>query len=143
MRPGAIAMAALLMCGIALAAPYGQDRPNILWITCEDISADLGCYGNEYARTPNLDKLAADGLLFFTGCTAELGCELWVSNGTASGTMMVEDFASSTNDGWGLPLAATGELLLFSATDDTHGNELWTLSLDDVVTAPTAPTTVA
>lgn len=35
-----------------------QERPNILWITCEDISPYLGSYGFEQAHTPNLDKLA-------------------------------------------------------------------------------------
>ena len=35
------------------------DRPNILWITCEDINPYLGCYGDPCAITPNLDKLAA------------------------------------------------------------------------------------
>ena len=44
-------------------------RPNILWISCEDISPDLGCYagvypGAEYARTPNLDRLASEGARF-------------------------------------------------------------------------------
>ncbi len=44
-------------------------RPNILWISCEDINPDLGCYsgvypGAEYARTPNLDRLAGDGARF-------------------------------------------------------------------------------
>ncbi|WP_066630676.1 sulfatase family protein [Labilibacter marinus] len=38
--------------------------PNILWITSEDNSALLGCYGDEYARTPNLDKLASEGFLY-------------------------------------------------------------------------------
>jgi N-sulfoglucosamine sulfohydrolase len=42
---------------------YG-DRPNILWITCEDINPYLGCYGDTFAFTPNLDKLAAQGLLY-------------------------------------------------------------------------------
>jgi uncharacterized sulfatase len=37
------------------------ERPNIVWLTCEDTSPDLGCYGDSYARTPNLDKLAAQG----------------------------------------------------------------------------------
>lgn len=37
------------------------DRPNILWITCEDISPYLGCYGDSEARTPNIDKLASQG----------------------------------------------------------------------------------
>jgi len=36
-------------------------RLNILWISCEDISPDLGCYGDDYAETPNLDRLAEEG----------------------------------------------------------------------------------
>ncbi|MFW9842849.1 MAG: sulfatase [Candidatus Thorarchaeota archaeon] len=36
-------------------------RPNILWISCEDISPDLACYGDDYAVTPNIDRLAAQG----------------------------------------------------------------------------------
>jgi len=36
-------------------------RPNVLWISCEDISPDLGCYGDKYADTPNLDRLAREG----------------------------------------------------------------------------------
>lgn len=39
-------------------------RPNILWITCEDISPNLGCYGDAYAVTPNLDRLATQGVRF-------------------------------------------------------------------------------
>ncbi|MBN1441180.1 MAG: sulfatase-like hydrolase/transferase, partial [Planctomycetes bacterium] len=35
------------------------ERPNILWITCEDMSPNLGCYGDAYAATPHLDRLAA------------------------------------------------------------------------------------
>ena len=41
-----------------------DQKPNILWITCEDISPALGCYGDEYARTPNLDQLAKEGVLY-------------------------------------------------------------------------------
>ncbi len=35
--------------------------PNILWITCEDMSPHLGCYGDTLVKTLNLDKLAAEG----------------------------------------------------------------------------------
>ena len=38
-----------------------SDRPNILWLTCEDIGPNLGCYGDDYADTPNLDALAEIG----------------------------------------------------------------------------------
>src|SRR6476661_1780362 len=40
------------------------DRPNILWLTCEDISPNLGCYGDHYSVTPNLDALAAKGMRY-------------------------------------------------------------------------------
>jgi len=40
------------------------ERPNILWLVCEDISPHLGCYGDTQAHTPNLDQLAADGVRF-------------------------------------------------------------------------------
>ncbi len=39
-------------------------RPNILWISCEDISSNLGCYGDEHAVTPTLDRLARQGVRF-------------------------------------------------------------------------------
>ncbi len=51
------------------AAPAGTDRPNILWLTAEDLSPALGCYGDAYARTPNIDRLAADGVRY-TGAFA-------------------------------------------------------------------------
>ncbi len=44
---------------------WGNDRPNILWITSEDNASHwLGCYGNGEARTPRLDALASQGLRF-------------------------------------------------------------------------------
>jgi uncharacterized sulfatase len=39
-------------------------RPNILWLTCEDISCNLGCYGDKDALTPNLDGLAKQGVRY-------------------------------------------------------------------------------
>lgn len=43
---------------------HAAERPNILWLTCEDMSPNLGCYGDSYATTPNLDALAARGLRY-------------------------------------------------------------------------------
>lgn len=41
-----------------------KERPNILWITCENINPYLGCYGDTYADTANLDRLAGEGVLY-------------------------------------------------------------------------------
>ena len=50
----------LAMAGMAL----GEDRPNILWLTAEDMSPTLGCYGDGFATTPNIDRLAAEGVRY-------------------------------------------------------------------------------
>lgn len=39
-------------------------QPNVLWITCEDLSSHLGCYGDHYAMTPNLDHFASEGIRY-------------------------------------------------------------------------------
>src|SRR6266852_8749803 len=39
-------------------------RPNILWIVAENIDLDLGCYGAKHVKTPNLDRLAREGVRF-------------------------------------------------------------------------------
>lgn len=39
-------------------------RPNIIWITSEDNGAFLGCYGDSFATTPHLDKLASRGFMY-------------------------------------------------------------------------------
>lgn len=40
-------------------------KPNIIYILADDLGyGDLGCYGQQIIRTPNIDKLAADGMLF-------------------------------------------------------------------------------
>lgn len=49
--------------GVAVCAK--DDRPNILFILSDDHSfPDLGCYGNTNVHTPNLDSLAAEGILY-------------------------------------------------------------------------------
>ncbi len=59
-----------ISCKISTQKP--DELPNILMITSEDNSAYfLGCYGNEYATTPNLDKLASEGFMYthaFANC---------------------------------------------------------------------------
>ncbi len=54
------------------AAGADQERPNILWISAEDISPDLGCYGDPYAITPHLDEFAKSAVRY-TRCFSHAG----------------------------------------------------------------------
>ena len=49
----------LIACGIAFA-----QRPDIVMIAVDDLRPMLGCYGDPRAKTPNIDRLAARGLVF-------------------------------------------------------------------------------
>ena len=49
---------------LSFAFAAAADRPNILWISSEDNGPHLGCYGDDYATTPNLDALAKKGLRY-------------------------------------------------------------------------------
>jgi arylsulfatase A-like enzyme len=53
----------LLLVAIAAAAAE-LPRPNILWITSEDHGPEMGCYGDKFATTPNVDKVAARGMIY-------------------------------------------------------------------------------
>jgi arylsulfatase A-like enzyme len=66
LKAGSVAAGSgLLGFSSAWAGPgKNQTRPNILWITSEDIGPELGCYGDKYAVTPNIDKLASIGMRY-------------------------------------------------------------------------------
>ncbi len=49
-------------------------RPNVLWIIAEDMSPDLGCYGNDLVHTPNIDRLAGESVRFTNAFTTAPVC---------------------------------------------------------------------
>ena len=58
-------LVAILVLLIAPWSARAADRPNILWLVCEDASVDwIGCYGNSEARTPNIDAFAKQGFRY-------------------------------------------------------------------------------
>ena len=54
----------LALTPITAQPPTDLPPPNILWVSSEDNGPHLGAYGDEYATTPNLDALAARGLIY-------------------------------------------------------------------------------
>ena len=65
----------LLIAGRPVAV-RAADRPNILWVTSEDNSPYLGCYGDALAQTPNLDRLAAQGVRYRRAFANGPGCSV-------------------------------------------------------------------
>lgn len=64
----------LLIAAVLLLPNSWAQKPNILWISCEDISAHLGCYGDPHAITPNLDRLATEGVRYTNAFTTAGVC---------------------------------------------------------------------
>lgn len=59
-----LAVFLIALTGSISCKSQNQEKPNVLWITCEDISPYIGSYGFEQAHTPNLDNLAAQGIRY-------------------------------------------------------------------------------
>jgi arylsulfatase A len=102
--------------------------PNIVWIMADDLGyGDLGCYGQKYIRTPNIDRLAAAGMQFsdaYAGCTVCAPSRSVLMTGLHAGHTSVR-----SNPG-GVPLLAsdyTVASMLKSAGYATGGFGKWGL----------------
>lgn len=67
----AVTLIPVLSAGMAEAGKPGEqqmpktgEKPNILWLSCEDIGPLLGCYGTKGIETPNIDRLAREGIRY-------------------------------------------------------------------------------
>ncbi len=58
-----LAWVAVCLCAIASAAT-AQQRPNVLFITVDDLNNDLGAYGHPLVQSPAIDRLASEGMRF-------------------------------------------------------------------------------
>lgn len=88
------------------AADDSPPRPNILWLIAEDFGVELGCYGTKEVFTPNLDRLAADGVRFTRAFTTAPVCSPSRSafmTGMYQTTIGAHHHRSHRDDGYRLP----------------------------------------
>jgi arylsulfatase A-like enzyme len=93
-------MALMLACCGAIA------RPNILWLIAEDFGPHLGCYGTKEVFTPNLDRLAAEGVRyshFFTTAPVCSPSRSAFMTGMYQTTIGAHNHRSHRDDGYTLP----------------------------------------
>ena len=101
---------------LVFASPVAADAPNVRLV--KDIRPGPGG-----ARVHNL--VVVRDKLFFVADDRTHGSELWVSDGTGSGTVMVKDIRPGNEDAYISRLFALGTDLFFVANDGSHGADLW------------------
>jgi N-sulfoglucosamine sulfohydrolase len=98
MRPPHALLVLLALCGVLAAAPplRAQARQkNVVLIVADDHGRDLGCYGNRVIKTPNLDRLAAEGTRFENAFCTTASC-------SPSRSVLLSGLHTHTNGTYGL-----------------------------------------
>ncbi len=74
MKTSWLSLTLAVLCCPWVAAAQTDSRPNVLWITSEDNGPHLGAYGDSFADTPNLDRLAAKGMIYLNAWSTAPVC---------------------------------------------------------------------
>jgi arylsulfatase A-like enzyme len=100
----------LTACSLFLAcggpALRAADHPNVLWLVAEDFGPELGCYGTRQVSSPNLDRLAAEGVRYTRAYTTAPVCSPSRSafmTGMYQTTIGAHNHRSHRDDGYRLP----------------------------------------
>jgi arylsulfatase A-like enzyme len=101
-------MRLLSLCLLLTAAHslLAAERPNVLWLVAEDFGPELACYGTQQVSSPNLDKLAGDGMRFTRAYTTAPVCSASRSafmTGMYQTTIGAHNHRSHRDDGYRLP----------------------------------------
>ena len=101
-----VTVAACALGIVVLPNAHGADRPNFLWLIAEDFGNHLGCCGTKEVRTPNLDRLAREGVRYSRFYTTAPVCSASRSafmTGMYQTTIGAHNHRSHRDDGYRLP----------------------------------------
>lgn len=135
----ALFLAGLVSC--QQASEEKQKKPNIIYILADDLGyGDLGCYGQAKFKTPNIDRLAAEGKLFtnfYAGSTVCAPSRSVLMTGLHTGHTPVRGNRTLENDGqFPMPSIPTLPVLLKRAGYVTGAFGKWGLGHADTEGAP-------
>lgn len=85
----------------AQVKPEKESRPNIIVFVADDAGCDFGCYGNPYIQTPNIDKLAKNGIQFnkaYNTCPQSSPSRISMMTGMFAHTLGVEDLGEEIDE---------------------------------------------
>lgn len=75
---GCRTLASLVFCAFLFVPTLSSSslaaRPNILFMTADDLGVEIGCYGDQTATTPNMDRLANEGVKFTRAYVTQASC---------------------------------------------------------------------
>src|SRR6056297_2374929 len=99
--PLLLAGAVLFATGCGIADSGRETPPNIIFILADDMGcAQLGCYGSGYYQTPNIDRLAAEGMRFTNAYAAAAVCSptrASIMTGKYPARLHLTDFIAGNN----------------------------------------------
>ncbi len=109
----------------AVAAQPDTARPSILSSPVLISDINPGTNSGLLTQFDSTQLITLDGVLYFTGDTDAAGVELWKSDGTAAGTVMVKDIRPGIGNSWPTSFVVLDGVLFFVADDGVHGKEVW------------------
>lgn len=90
-----------------------HNRPNVIQIIVHDTGTSYGCYGNKYVKTPHIDKLADEGVLFEKNFSTAPFCSPSRGSIITGKWPHVNGLMGLTNMGWDLPASNATDAVLF------------------------------
>lgn len=113
LNSSSVMLSTLALCATATtccAENKSADKPNVIYILADDLGyGDLGCYGQTMIQTPNIDRLAAQGMLFtqhYSGCTVSAPSRSTLLTGQHTGHTPIRGNRELVDQEGQLPLPA-------------------------------------